>query len=51
MQWTVGCADGVNYSCNLWMFGLGYAVILRAEFSKSNAVLYFSDKHNGDVQS
>ena len=38
MQWIVSCADGVNCSCNLWIFGLGDPLILKAELPKSNTV-------------
>jgi len=38
MQWTVNCADGVNSSCNLWIFGLGDLLILKVELPKSSAV-------------
>jgi hypothetical protein len=50
MEWAAGFADDVNWSCNLWIFGLGEIEIMRAEFPYSNPFIYFSDKHNGDVQ-
>jgi hypothetical protein len=38
MQRAFSCADGVNSSCNLWIFGLDDPLILKAELPESNAV-------------